>query len=164
MKYNLGNSAILYRRHYERESNMNAILFLIKEHDKMRTMLAKISYESHQGETKRKIFTELCQELIRHETMEQEVWYPFLIGNDNLVGIIKHLVSEEEKAAETIKEFDKIEDQKDWEEKFLHFKGDIEHHASDEETKLFPIVEKHLTKEQLEKIGKIMYEFKQNNG
>ena len=59
-----------------REYKMNAIDFLIKEHEKVKKMLADIADDSHREETKHKMFASLCDELIRHEVMERTVWYP----------------------------------------------------------------------------------------
>ncbi len=139
---------------------MNAIKYLIKEHDKVRTMLSDISHDSHRAETKRKLFDELSQELIRHEKMEQTVWYPLLKKNKALTDLISHLISEEKSATRALNAIEKITSQRDWEEKFSEFRSDVEHHAKEEETKLFPQVENILSQSELEKIGKEMLEFK----
>jgi hemerythrin superfamily protein len=139
---------------------MDAITFLLKEHDKVRKTFAEINDESHRDETKKEMFNALCQDLIRHETMEQKVWYPHFKNNEKLDDTVKHLITEEKSAANTIKEFEKIKTEPEWEEKFLKFKKDVEHHASEEEHKLFPVVKKILDEVELEKIGKEMQEFK----
>ncbi len=139
---------------------MNAIQFLLKEHETVKKMLTEIANKSHRDETKKKMFDTLSQDLIRHEKMEQEVWYPHFRDNKKIDDIVKHLITEEKSAANTIKELDKIKDQESWEEKFSKFKKDVEHHASEEENKLFPQVEKILTDAELEEIGKEMDEFK----
>lgn len=142
---------------------MNAIQFLIKEHDKVRKTFVEIGDESHREATKKEMLAALCKVLKRHETMEQKLWYPLFKDNEELEEIVKHLVSEEKSAAETIKEFEKIKSQSEWEEKFLQFKKDVEHHASEEENKLFPKVEKILNEEQLEVIGHAMFEFRKEH-
>ncbi len=139
---------------------MNAIKFLITEHDRVRKMLSDIDQDSHRSETKRKLFDELLQELLRHEKMEQTVWYPFLRVNKTLTDLIPHLISEEKSASKAMKAIEKITSQADWEEKFSEFRSDVEHHAKEEETKLFPHVENILSKDELEKIGKEMLQFK----
>lgn len=139
---------------------MDAISFLVKEHNKVRNMLADISDESHRFDTKRTMFEELASELIRHETMEQKVWYPKLKSDEKLKDIIQHLITEEKSAAEAIKELKKINSEEKWEEKFSQLKDDVEHHADEEEQKLFPKVEKIVEKSDLEELGKEMREFK----
>lgn len=140
---------------------MNAIDFLIKEHDKVRHMLVDINDESHHHETKIKLFHTLCQDLIRHEAMEHKLWYPHF--RNKLNGEVKHLLTEEKNAETAIKQFETIQTQHAWEEKFSKFKKDVENHANEEEQKLFPEVKKILDQKELEQIGKEMYEFKKTH-
>lgn len=142
---------------------MNAITFLSKEHDRFRKIFAEINDSSHKDLTKRKMLSALCQDLTRHEKMEQLVWYPQLKKNVTLSNIIKHLISEEKNADKLINGFKKIKTQQEWNEKFLELKKEVTHHASEEEKKLFPKVEKILSEAQLEEIGKAMYRFKQEH-
>ena len=140
---------------------MNAIQFLINDHNKARSMFADIAEGSHREQTKKKLFDELCHTLIIHETMEQTVWYPFLNKQDtNLKEIITHLIGEEEQASKEIKKVLHMDFTSDWQEKFLEIKKSVEHHANEEETKLFPSVEKILDQSTLERLGKEMYAFK----
>lgn len=139
---------------------MNAIDFLRKEHDKVRRMLADISDNSHRHETKLKMFNTLCHDLLRHEEMEHQVWYPHFRNNSLLKQEVRHLLSEEKNAEKAIRELDNIDTEQAWEVKFAKFKKAVEHHAYEEEHDLFPEVERILTKEELNTIGKKMSEFK----
>ncbi|MDX1837433.1 hemerythrin domain-containing protein [Legionella taurinensis] len=140
---------------------MNAIDFLIKEHNRVRKMLADINDASHREETRRKLFAVLSQDLIRHEKMEHAVWYPHF--KDRLDDTVKHLVSEEKGAERAIKQLDDTATTQTWEEQFSKFKKDVEHHATEEEQILFPKVKTLLSEEQLEKIGQDMFHFKQDH-
>lgn len=137
---------------------MNAIDFLMKEHTRVRTMLKDISDDSHHFATKRKNFNVLAQELLRHETMEHEIWYPHF--RDRLPDTVKHLLTEEKVAEIEIKKLDALKTQEAWEEYFLKFKKDVDHHAQEEKRELFPEVRKLLTASQLEDIGHELYQFK----
>lgn len=139
---------------------MDAIKFLIKEHNHVRRVLKDINKKSRTEAAKKKIFKGLCKELVVHETMEQKVWYPNFKTNPKLNKTVKHLVTEEKTAAKAIKAFKKIKTQEKWEEKFAEFKTDVEHHAHEEETKLFPKVKKVLDKDELAEIGKKLRKFK----
>lgn len=154
-----------YQQYYinkdKQESHMNAIDFLIKEHNKVRAMLLDMSDRSHHHETKKKKFTLLAQDLLRHETMEHEVWYPHF--RNKLSDTVKHLLTEEKGAEKAIKKLDSLKTEEAWEENFLKFKHDVEHHAQEEENNLFPEVEKILSDKELDDIGMKMYEFKKKH-
>ena len=141
---------------------MNAIDFLMKEHEKVRKILSDIENNSHHYETKRKMFDELGIDLIRHEEMEHKVWYPHFKNDTHLSNEVRHLLKEENYAKKAIKQLSELKTQSLWEEKFIKFKKDVEHHAQEEEQQLFPEVEKLLDTEELEKIGIEMHHFKQN--
>jgi hemerythrin superfamily protein len=139
---------------------MNAIKLLIQDHNKVRHILAEISNNDHSYKVKRKIFTELCNDLLIHEKMEEEIWYPNF--KHKLDDTVKHLVSEEKHAERVILEIQQIKDEKLWEEKFKKFKKEVEHHAKEEETKLFPQVANILSEPQLETLGAHMKKFKED--
>lgn len=140
---------------------MNAIKFLINEHDKVRKLMSEISDNSHKESIKKMMFDQLCHELVRHETMEHTIWYPKFEDIDLEVNkIVNHLITEEKKAEQLMKEFKDIKLLEKWEEKYFEFKNEIEHHANEEEEKLFPKIETFLSFELLNEIGKEMKEFK----
>lgn len=138
---------------------MDAILYLRQEHSKFRRNLAAISKTSNER-TKQAKFNALCKDLIRHETMEQKVWYPVLRKNKELNKIIQHLLSEEKSAAEAIKKFQKTGFGLMWKLRYYKFKHDIDHHAKEEEQELFPKVRKYLEKKELSVLGSKMRKFK----
>ena len=139
---------------------MNAIDFLVKEHNHVRKILAEISDDSHLIETKRKMFQSLCDDLIRHESMEHEVWYPHFKNDTRLNETVRHLLTEEKSAEKAIKQFDNINAPKQWEIKFSKLKHDVEQHAQEEEQELFPEIKKLLSDDELEQIGIEMFHFK----
>ena len=71
---------------------MNAIDFLIQEHNKVRTLFKDLNNPSHREETQKKLFLTIRDELIRHEELEQHVWYPQLKSNKQWNEEIKHLL------------------------------------------------------------------------
>ncbi len=137
---------------------MNAIEFLIKEHNKVRKMLLDIADEKHHYETQKKQFERVSQELLRHEDMEHQIWYPHF--KDKLPQTIKHLVTEEKGAEKAIHKLNTLKTETAWKEHFLKFSEDVEHHAHEEEHDLFPEVQKILSQKELEDIGLKMHVFK----
>jgi iron-sulfur cluster repair protein YtfE (RIC family) len=140
---------------------MDAIQFLIQEHEKVRRTLADIDSESYREPAKKKMFEELCHDLIRHEKMEHQIWYPRFKDNEKVDDTVRHLISEEKNAERAIKAFDSVTSESEWDIKFTKFKKDVEHHANEEEKNLFPLIKRLLTEDELVEIGKQMHEFKQ---
>ncbi|MDP3268270.1 MAG: hemerythrin domain-containing protein [Legionella sp.] len=139
---------------------MNAIDFLINEHNKVRTLFADINDSSHKLETKKKIFDTIQDELIRHEEMEQSVWYPQLKSDKRLYDTVKHLISEEKDAKKLMERLSKIKQSEEWENEVKKLQEDVEHHAREEEKELFPAVSKIMEEAELLRIGKEMRVFK----
>ncbi|RUR02805.1 hemerythrin domain-containing protein [Legionella septentrionalis] len=140
---------------------MNAIDFLIQEHQHARKMFADIIDPSHRFETQLKLFDELAQTLIRHEKMEQTVWYPHF--KDELPDMVKHLLKEERHAEQSIEKINKLKTEEAWKKHFQQLREDVDHHATEEEEELFPQVKKLLDEEVLLEIGKEMRIFKKEH-
>ena len=138
---------------------MNAITFLRKEHDKMRKMMREINKKSRRYTTKKTMFKTLCKDLTRHESLEQKIWYPHFKNSKKIKSEVKHLLSEEKHAEKEIKKFKMAKTEEEWNKKFAQFKHMVEHHAHEEERKLFPVVKAILNKNELEEIGKEMRMF-----
>ncbi len=68
---------------------MDAIDFLFKEHDKVRNLFKHLNDAPHSTETKKKLFEQTRDELIRRESMEQTVWHPKLKSNADLYHRVK---------------------------------------------------------------------------
>ncbi|HEX2549213.1 MAG TPA: hemerythrin domain-containing protein [Gammaproteobacteria bacterium] len=139
---------------------MDAIKFLLQEHKKVRRALTSINQKSKGQETKKRMFKNLCQDILRHETMEEKVWYPYLKKNLKLKKTINHLISEENVAEKEIKKIKKVKEDAEWNKKFLKFKKAVLHHAAEEEKKLFPKVKNALETKELTELGKKMQIFK----
>lgn len=139
---------------------MDAIKFLLKEHQKVRRVLASIKKKPKGQKSKKTMFNNLCKDLIRHETMEETVWYPYLKKNLKLKTTISHLISEENMAEKEIKKINKIKEEDEWNKKFLKFSKAVLHHASEEEKYLFPKVKNALETKELNNLGKKMQVFK----
>ena len=139
---------------------MNAITFLIKEHNKFRKDLTTILKKVSRAETKKKMFSILSANLLRHEAMEHKVWYPHFKNNKKLKSEVRHLLSEEKHAEKAIKKLKSLKDEEAWQTNFVKFKKEVESHAKEEEKDLFPNVEEILDEDELQKIGKDMRRFK----
>lgn len=141
---------------------MNAIDFLVQEHNKVRTLFKDLNDPKHRAETQKKLFLIIADELTRHEAMEQTIWYPQLKGHKKWQEHIKHLKTEEHSAKKFMDKLKKISDAEDWQAGIKQLQEDVEHHAREEEEKLFPNVRKIVEEETLQRIGKEMKRFKED--
>jgi len=137
---------------------MNAFDFLTQEHNRVRALLIDIANSSHHFETQQTLFRDLGKDLIRHEAMEHQVWYPHF--KNNLPNTVKHLVKEENIAEKEIKKMNELKSEIAWNEHFAKFKKAVQKHANEEEQQLFPEVAKLLSENELIEIGSKMADFK----
>lgn len=140
---------------------MNAIQFLINEHNRVRHLFDEISDESQRFETQKKKFEILASDLIRHENMEQEVWYPYF--KSKISSKVQHLLSEERHAEMAIKKLEGLKTKEEWEAHFVKLKAAVEQHSQEEENELFPEVKKVLSAKELEDIGLQLDAFKKEH-
>lgn len=138
---------------------MDAIIYLRQEHAKFRRKLAAIARVKNTPLKKKKFYV-FTRDLLRHEKMEEKKWYPALRKKVALKKVIKHLVAEEKSAEKAIKKSRTEKIDLLWNLRFLKLKHDIDHHARDEEKKLFPKVRKLFTKSELNTLGTRMRKFK----
>lgn len=135
-------------------AHMNAIEIILKDHEHIRQMFSQLDQNLDSNMTASKShFKNLKDFLVKHETMEQTLWYPELEKDAELKKVIALLKKEEMDAANAIKKIDQTKDPKEWVAKVKELKKAVEHHADDEETKLFPKVKAKLNQATLEEIG-----------
>lgn len=138
---------------------MDAITYLRQEHRDFRKNLQEIGSISDEKKKEKK-FNAFCEDLIRHEKMEQKIWYPALRKDIELRKVITHLLAEEKSAAQAIKKFKKTGLGFMWQLRFYKFRYDVNHHAKEEEQELFPKVRKKVSKTELLALGVKMRKFK----
>jgi hypothetical protein len=137
---------------------MNAIDFLIKEHNRIQNLFIDIANESQRFEIQLMHFELLAQDLIRHEHMEHTLWYPHF--KNILPDIVNSLIKEENKAEYEIKKMNELKTEATWLCHFTKFKKDVDRHLKKEQEKLFPEASRILSEAQLLEIGAEMVVYK----
>lgn len=149
---------------------MDPIQIILKDHEKIRELISQIEASlkdvqgglDHDKKQEKNLdykYNELQILLQKHEMMEQEFFYPVLEENKEIKPIITHLKSEERDAESAIST---IDEEKDKNKKFRLIQKllkDVSHHAKEEETKLFPKVQKLIPKDILKILGDKMERF-----
>ncbi len=133
---------------------MTATQLLQKQHEEVRGLFKRIE-DTEDSAQKRQLFEELATNLVAHDAIEREIFYPACekaMGMDDVLGeaLVEHGVVEfclfcADEAKED-----------DFDYKCEVLREMLDHHIDEEEDELFPKVEKALGAEQLESLGDAM--------
>jgi hemerythrin superfamily protein len=132
---------------------MNAIDLMTRDHKTLKTLLTRVV--TAKGEDRREELIEtLRAELVAHERMEEEVFYPPLRENKKTHDIVLEGYQEHHVADLIMDELlDMPVDAEMWQAKAKVLKENIEHHIEEEEDEMFKKARKVLSEEELERLG-----------
>jgi hypothetical protein len=132
---------------------MNAIDLLTRDHKHLKTLLARAV--TAQGEERREELIEtLRSELVAHERMEEEVFYPPLRDNKKTHDIVLEGYQEHHVADLILDELLELPaDSEMWQPKVKVLQENIEHHIEEEEGEMFKKARNVLSDEELEQLG-----------
>lgn len=146
---------------------MDAITLLEQDHQKVKKLMAELEKTTERGvKTREELFTKLVQELVVHEKIEEQIFYPRVkeqATTKKLEEIVTESFEEHHFVNVVIAEIEQTPyDAEAWAAKFSVMKENIEHHAfEEEEGEMFPKVRKIFSKTELEEMGMEMEELKQ---
>ncbi len=141
---------------------MNALELLKADHDKVDELFKQA--EATEDENKKHgLFTKIKTELLTHTHIEETVFYPAIMKNEELKDIVLEGLEEHKQAKTLLREIPNLSDGSEkFDPKFKVLMEDIEHHVKEEEEEMFPLVRKAFSKEQLEELGEQLAAEKQN--
>jgi len=129
---------------------MNAIDYLLQEHDSHRNLLNHI-------ESNRPLYLQLREELIHHVNMEEAILYPNLLKLPELEAIVREAWEEHSLCMQLVQEMDdKSLSEEAWLAKFRTLKKLLIAHLEDEELKLFPKIKAMASEDFLFDVGEQM--------
>ncbi len=142
---------------------MDAIALLKADHDKVKKILEEGESTTERGEkTRTELFATLKGEMIVHERIEEEIFYPELKQHPKAKDIVlegyeeHHVVDEIMGELETTPVTDET-----WGAKFKVMKENIEHHIEEEEGEMFKQARQVFDTDELEALAARMMELKQ---
>ncbi|HSK92601.1 MAG TPA: hemerythrin domain-containing protein [Candidatus Angelobacter sp.] len=141
---------------------MNAITLLKDDHDKVKKMLADGEETTERAEVGRtELFAKLKEEMLIHERIEEEIFYPALKEHPNAKEIVLEGFEEHHVVDEIMGELEAtpVTDEQ-WAAKFKVMKENIEHHIEEEEGEMFDTARQVFSTEELEELGARMLELK----
>ena len=141
---------------------MDALSLLKADHDKVKKMLAEGETTTERGEkTRTELFETLKAEMMLHERIEEEIFYPALKEHPKAKDIVlegyeeHHVVDEIMGELETTPVTDET-----WGAKFTVMKENIEHHIEEEEGDMFKQARQVFDADELQQLGERMADLK----
>ena len=145
---------------------MDALTLLEQDHQKVKKIMGEIEKTTERGvKTREELFTKLVKELMVHEKIEEQIFYPAVkdaATTKKLEDIVTESFEEHHFVNVVIAEIKETAfDAEEWGAKFSVMMENIEHHAfEEEEGEMFPKVRKLFSKAELEDLGAQMEELK----
>jgi hypothetical protein len=141
---------------------MNALTLLKDDHDRVKKMLADGEETTERAEVGRKeLFAKLKEEMLIHERIEEEIFYPALKQHPKAKDIVLEGFEEHHVVDEIMGELEATDVTDDtWGAKFKVMKENIEHHIEEEEGEMFDKARSVFSADELETLGERMLELK----
>jgi Hemerythrin HHE cation binding domain len=132
---------------------MNALELLKADHDKVSALFKEAEATEDQNK-KHGLFTQIKTELLTHTHIEETIFYPAIMVNEEIKDIVLEGLEEHKQAKILLREIPNLSsDSEKFEPKLKVLMEDIEHHVEEEESEMFKLVRKAFDKEQLEELG-----------
>lgn len=128
---------------------MNALDYLIQEHESHRKLLNEI-------ESNHDVYAQFRKELIHHVNMEECILYPNLLRVPDLESATREAWEEHNLIMQLVQELDEQLDPKVWDSKFQTLKKLLLLHLDEEEKNLFPKIRSLSSDEFLDDVGEQM--------
>ena len=134
---------------------MDAITLLTADHDKVKKMLADGEATTERAEkTRTELFAKLKEEMMVHESIEEEIFYPALKAHPKAKEIVLEAYEEHHVVDEIMGELETTDvNDESWAAKFKVMKENIEHHIEEEEGEMFKKAKKVFDRAQELEIG-----------
>jgi hypothetical protein len=142
---------------------MDALSLLKTDHDKVKKMLAEGEETTERAEkTRTELFDKLKEEMMIHERIEEEIFYPALKSHPKAKDLVLEGYEEHHVVDEIMGELEATDvTDETWGAKFKVMKENIEHHIEEEEGEMFKQARSVFDTDELEALGARMMELKQ---
>jgi len=141
---------------------MNALTLLETDHAKVKKLLAEGETTTERGEkTRTELFATLKGELIVHERIEEEIFYPALREHPKAKDIVLEAYDEHDVVDTILGELETTDvTDETWGAKFKVMKENLEHHIEEEEGEMFKQARSVFETDELDELGERMMELK----
>jgi hypothetical protein len=141
---------------------MDALSLLKADHDRVKKMLAEGEQTTERAEkTRQQVFDTLKAEMMLHERIEEEIFYPALKEHPKAKDIVLEGYEEHHVVDDIMGELEATDvTDETWAAKFKVMKENIEHHIEEEEGEMFKQARQVFEADELEQLGARMAELK----
>jgi len=147
---------------------VQALDLLIADHNRVRGLFTqfKSAHENDDTETMSAVALKIFEDLEVHTTIEEEIFYPAIRDTTEDIGeTVDEGVQEHHVVKVLMAEIKQLPDgDADWVAKMQVLIENVEHHAEEEESEMFPTLRSKLPSEQLEDLGMRLEERKKQLG
>lgn len=138
---------------------MDAITLLTQQHEEAKALFEQIQASQDPTEQQR-LLTQVMDALKTHTKIEEEILYAHI--REELTGggkLFEEAMQEHQEAKKAMKELESLSPgSEEWRQHFEILMHGVLHHATEEETEMFPKMREEFTAERLEMWGKKMEE------
>jgi iron-sulfur cluster repair protein YtfE (RIC family) len=141
---------------------MHALELLAADHRRVERLLNELEGTTTRGvRTRNELIERLERELVAHETIEEEIFYPALRDHPKAAELVLEAYVEHDVVDRLLSELRSTPVDADaWGPTMKVLAENLRHHVEEEEKELFPMVAKALGKERLKELGEAMAEAK----
>jgi hemerythrin-like domain-containing protein len=134
---------------------MDAIALLKADHDKVKELLAQLEKTTERGvKTRQELFATIKGEMVVHEAIEEEIFYPELKSHPKAKDIVLEGFQEHHVVDLLMGELESLDvGDETWGAKAVVMKENIEHHIEEEEGEMFKTARSVFDKAELEELG-----------
>ncbi len=142
---------------------MDALALLKTDHGKVKKLLGELESTTERGvKTRQELFATIKGELMVHETIEEEIFYPELKSHPKAKDIVLEGYEEHNVVDTLMGELEALPvDDETWGAKAKVMKENIEHHIEEEEGEMFSKALQVFDRAELEELGERMEQRKQ---
>ena len=141
---------------------MDALQLLKSDHDKVKKLLAEGETTTERGEkTRTELFATIKGELMVHERIEEEIFYPALRDHPKAKDIVLEAYEEHDVVDKIMAELESTDvTDETWGAKFKVMKENLEHHIEEEEGEMFKQARSVFDTDELAELGSRMEQLK----
>ena len=141
---------------------MNAVDLIKEDHKRLKKLLED-TLEAEGSQAREAAMDHLRTELVAHERMEEEVFYPRLRDEQKARDSVLEGYEEHHVADVILDELLDVPPETDlWKAKVKVLKENVEHHMDEEESELLKNAKKVLDREELDRLGERMEQIKRD--